>query len=274
MRSSLKDSIRPLFVEDDPVPIGTATQMSSPDQPYDGSGFQQEMIMLVTCGHVIQRAHGSVLVGLTPNHKIRTKKDEWESDPLYDVAIYNPGQLVVVDEAGHPTDPANVAPHLIGAESISVDIFEPMWDNLLAKTDVIKEGTDLLLAGYPSGWKVGPRYAPVFRRGMIADTSNWDQDDLSSILIDGSGYEGQSGGPVFISSGPHSSSDGNMYFLKGNPLLGIMTDYTSDTVPYSIPQGSEADFSNDIQIPRNTGLVEALPIKCLQEAVMRHIHER
>ena len=132
----------------------------------------------------------------------------------------------------------------------------------------VREGTDILMMGYPTGANyVGRHDYAVTRYGVVAQIEGWANGDHNDFLVDGNGFEGQSGGPVVMKPGIHVGPDGNSYSLVRPKLLGMRADYKRDAVDYHVPRQSESDFRNDIQVPRNTGLIVTIPVETLLETV-------
>ena len=58
------------------------------------------------------------------------------------------------------------------------------------------EGDSVFLIGFPSGWKEGRHDYPVVRYGVLAQIRGWYNQEHETFLVDGSGFGGNSGGPV------------------------------------------------------------------------------
>ena len=85
----------------------------------------------------------------------------------------------------------------------------------------------------------------------LQQIEGWANGDHKDFLVDGNGFEGQSGGPVIMKPGMHLASDGKAYSLVQPKLLGMMVEYTRDTVDYHVPRQSERGLSE-----RHTGAAQ------------------
>ena len=58
------------------------------------------------------------------------------------------------------------------------------------------EGDEVFLLGFPIGWSPGSQDYPIVRNGVLAQLQGWLNGDHATFLVDGSGFPGNSGGPV------------------------------------------------------------------------------
>ena len=166
----------------------------------DGGKFS---LWLVTCRHVVTEAQMSSNLELA----IRLNRaDRLEVEPisLDDIIApsgpYGPG----IGWYLHPyADVAvmRIRADLIDRENISIQVFvsdSVTIDKNQAIDSNIGEGEPVFLIGFPSGWRPGRRDYPIVRDGILAQIEGWKNDDHKTLLIDGSAFPGNSGGPVLL----------------------------------------------------------------------------
>ena len=72
--------------------------------------------------------------------------------------------------------------------------------NALKRKDAIEvglsEGDEVFVLGFPVGWRPGSQDYPIVRHGMLAQIQGWLRGEHHTFLVDGSGFPGNSGGPV------------------------------------------------------------------------------
>ena len=216
-------------------------------------------VFLVTCAHGIDdMPSDSVWVRRNISEVGRqcdeVRKDMWVRHPTEDVAAVSIAK------------PDSMESHMVNFQVFLHP--EGTITRHNCRQNHIREGTDILMMGYPTGANYVGRYDyAVTRYGVVAQIEGWANGDHKDFLVDGNGFEGQSGGPVIMKPGMHLASDGNAYSLVQPKLLGMMVEYTRDTVDYHVPRQSERDYRNDIQVPRNTGLIVTIPIETILETV-------
>ena len=75
----------------------------------------------------------------------------------------------------------------------------------------IREGIGAYTMGYPVGWMSASRDWPVVRFRCIAQIQPYLQDGAATFLMDGSVFDGNSGGPVFTFHAMQRGQSGGRY---------------------------------------------------------------
>ena len=168
--------------------IGTGLFYAYPRVGSEGKYPDDYATCLVTCAHVVKNLKVSIRLGLNVNSNkhemlngIISERDSWICHPTADVAVV-------------PINLNNFRPirSMWGLPNGSKTI-EQM------NADGVVEGTDVLMFGFPVGWRKGRQDYPIVRRGTIAQIQGLYHGDHDTFLVDGSGFPGNSGGPVIIS---------------------------------------------------------------------------
>lgn len=219
-------------------------------------GFEngQLRLWLVTCAHVVKKIDASdeynaVLVSMNKSGKFETtslgiplsEPDEaqWFFHPSKDVAVIqgSPNVLEEVEWEGYQ--------------------FET---NALTKSQFIEmeitEGEEVLMAGFPTGWREGRNDYPIVRFGVLAQIQGWLNDDHETFLVDGSGFPGNSGGPVITRMVHVSHDKRNLTNYKS--LIGMVS--TASLHPISKDRSSKV-------VSEAADLVEVIPVDAINETI-------
>ena len=92
-----------------------------------------------------------------------------------------------------------------------------------ANQNDIYEGREVFILGYPIGWRPATLDYPVVRGGMIGQIRGWIDGHHSSILVSGTVFGGNSGGPVLLY--PQQRDDQAAPSLPEVHLLGMVSNY-------------------------------------------------
>ena len=157
-------------------------------------------LWLITCRHVIQglRCDGydemAIRMNLTDQQSmivftlpLRVQGDfpRWNLHPTKDVAV------------------SRVPWEILENQDVQWETFVA-GRNVVTRRDAIdlgiSEGYTVFLFGFPTGWREGRQDYPIARHGILAQTRGWLKGEHETFLVDGSGFPGNSGGPVIVKS--------------------------------------------------------------------------
>lgn len=178
-------------------------------------------LWLVTCKHVIESARYSgsedimVRMNKSTHHGMQTFKiplqkglgPEWTLHPRADVAV--------------------IATSWSDLESKGVQ-----WETFAARLNSLSqeeaasagtsEGDEVFILGFPIGWRRGRQDYPIVRHGVLAQVQGWLNKEHDTFLVDGSGFPGNSGGPVI--SKPQSAVIGRALTVTDAWLMGMVSE--------------------------------------------------
>ena len=221
-------------------------------------GFEngQLRLWLVTCAHVVKKIdasdeHNAVLVKMNKSGNLKTtsfgiplsEPDEiqWYSHPNMDIAVIKG------------------SPQILERVDVEWEAFQ-FETNALTKSQFIElkiiEGEEVLMAGFPTGWREGRNDYPIVRFGVLAQIQGWLNDDHETLLVDGSGFPGNSGGPVFIKM--TRISDDKRDFMHYNSLIGMVSESTLHPI-------LKERSSNTIS--ESADLVEVIPVDAINDTI-------
>lgn len=211
-------------------------------------------LCLVTCRHVIEDTlgigHDTILVRMN-----RVSQDEME---VYEMRLLE-------DEDGpawHFHNEADVAvrpveeKHLIRA-GVRWESYNPAHDVLTrarAKRDGLCEGDGVFILVFPDGWQEGRQDYPVVRHGVLAQLQGWLNGDHETFLVDGSGFPGNSGGPVVTV--PQSATLDATKPIGRSSLVGMVSKGKSRSISREDPR-----------ITESADLIEVVPVDAIDEAI-------
>ncbi len=151
-------------------------------------------LWLITCKHVIQQAD-------VKSNEIfaRLNKSEHSGMQTFRISLQRGDGP---DWTLHPT--ADVA--VIPASWQDLEAKGVRWEtfaagrNALSRTRAaevgLTEGDEVFIVGFPAGWMEGRQDYPIVRHGVLAQIQGWLKEEHDTFLVDGSGFPGNSGGPV------------------------------------------------------------------------------
>ena len=117
------------------------------------------------------------------------------------------------------------------------------------------EGDEVFILGFPVGWRAGSQDYPIVRHGMVAQIKGLVNGDHDTFLVDGSGFGGNSGGPVLTKA--------QIASITGTPridrvsLVGMVAASTNIT----------RDSDSGPQVQENADLIVVEPINRINETV-------
>ena len=178
---------------DSSIPIeGTAFFYAYPEQGSDGTDPAQWGAWLVTAKHVIEGASHD------PAKRIILRVNPEDGSPVkmlypgFDIKWY---QHETFDVAVTAIDINDLIRK--GFSSRCLKASEWTFNRAGAQKFGLSESDPAFMIGFPCGWEEGLQDYPVVRQGIIAQMRGWLNGDHDTFLIDGSGFPGMSGGPVF-----------------------------------------------------------------------------
>ena len=167
----------------------------------------------------------------------------------------------VADWYEHPT--ADVA--VIPASWQDLETRQIQWASFTAGRDTLtrekaaeaglSEGDEIFMLGFPIGWRPGSHDYPITRQGVLAQIQGWFKTDHDTFLLDGSGFPGNSGGPVITKPqilAVHGSS-----MVNSSLLIGMVPERRLSKVA-----GNEA-----VMVQETADLVVVTPMDAINEAI-------
>ena len=181
--------------------IATGFLYAYPIQGTMGKVHTDFRLWLVTCKHVLSKAKkanlGKIVVRLN-----RLEQRGTESFPIH---LHQDGGSAWTE---HPT--ADVA--VISVLPQALESQELRWELFFAKLNALtreqvaeaelSEGDGVFMLGFPTGWVQGKQDYPVVRHAVLAQAQGWLNKEHDTFLLDGSGFPGNSGGPVVTAARP------------------------------------------------------------------------
>lgn len=220
-------------------------------------------VWLVTCKHVVDIARdkefGNILVRFNreyiggryvyPISLQNCENSKWFMHPKRDIAIIQfPWQFFEHEKLNWRT----FASHY----------------NTLTRSDAIEvgisEGDEVFILGFPSGWREGRQDYPIVRQGVLAQIQGWLNCEHSTFLVDGSGFPGNSGGPIITK--PQNHFVLGTQSIDKNYLIGIVSARPRVN-PIKATGISSKNEHFDIAIPENPDLIKIIPVEAIDETV-------
>ena len=210
-------------------------------------------LFLVTNRHVVQKAEiTAVRLNLGGGFSVLNLADvvvstEWQCHESEDVA----------------TIPGNAkGPLMIERRPQELDIFLEEGSAITAdECKNISEGNGVFVLGFPMGLVGDSRNYTTVRGGTIARIQDWQNNEVSTFLIDAAVFPGNSGGPVVIQA--EVASVGKTPRIKRALLIGMISKY----ITYSDTAISQQTGDARITFVENSGLAVVVPIQVIQEFI-------
>lgn len=197
------------FLIQGPNSIGTCFLVGN---PHSGDS---SLFVLVTAAHVLEEMRGESAIVNT-----RTKTDQgWRVEPTT-IQIRSQGRQLWTK---HPTADVAViyAPLRPNVEPSQVLGLAAFADDALLEKNAIHPGDEVLVLGYPLAQSANEALFPVLRSGRIASYPLLPTLSTKLFLIDFRVFKGNSGGPVYVSSGSNRVL-GDGRFTMGGVLQFLM----------------------------------------------------
>lgn len=202
-------------------------------------------IYVVTCAHLFEKMPSNALTVVRFNtdtglRNMIAAREDWAVDSRADVAVL----------------PLNV--NFLEKQGVNIWVWQK--DNIITRHNAepkgIVEGEEVFILGYPLGWRPATLDYPIVRSGMIGQIRGWIDGQHNSILVSGTVFNGNSGGPVLLKPQPGG--------MEGTPIrthiyiLGMVSSYRRIFTPDN-PMGGE-----------NSGIMEIIPMDTIYSIVAKH----
>ena len=236
--------------------IGTGFFYDYPSERYDDDGNKLLRRWLVTCEHLIRDAktkgNSSILIRLnyrrglgTTMVSIPTYDGYWTKHPVVDVTV--------TDTSWTPKQP----------KQIDYEKFRSGMDSLTREECVKKrlyEGDEVFFVGFPTGWVPGRQDHPIVRSGVLAQIQGWIDEDHDTFLVDGSGFPGNSGGPVILK--PQLMSFDNFGKVDSAFLIGMVAERRFSEITNTNLSASEKTYMEE-----TADLVEVVSVDDIERTI-------
>lgn len=111
------------------------------------------------------------------------------------------------------------------------------------------EGDEVFVLGFPVGWRPSRQDYPIVRHGILAQIQGWLREEHDTFLVDGSGFPGNSGGPVVTK--PQFGAVEGTQNVPGAWLVGMVSKGQLSTRPVGL------------QVPSSYAIETADLIECV-----------
>ena len=222
--------------------------------------FRSEVsIWLVTCKHVIQSAvnSGASEIMVRMNRSNRSEMITFRSE------LQDNGQL---RWTLHPTKDVAVISALVPV----LDSNDIQWMTFVAGLDAITkqeaeivgltEGDEVYILGFPTGWRSGRQDYPIVRHGVLAQIQGWLNGEHNTFLVDGSGFPGNSGGPVVTK--PQAIAIEGTKRVEKSLLIGMVSDSRYSEISTNLPNFEETGY-----LEETADLIEVVPMESVDECI-------
>ena len=223
---------------------------------YPSLGKQEEgesglRLWLVTCKHVIQGVYESGSNGImirmnrSGDHRMQTfaippqEKTRWSFHPTQDIAVI-PTSWKDLDSKGVQWQTFAAGRNALPREKVA--------------QLGLSEGYEVFILGFPVGWRRGRHDYPIVRHGILAQTQGWLNREHETFLVDGSGFPGNSGGPVVTK--PQNITVAGINTVLEAGLIGMVS---KGTIFHISPGNSDLAETAD--------LIEVVPMEAIDESI-------
>ncbi len=118
----------------------------------------------------------------------------------------------------------------------------------------LREGDAVFILGFPVGWKPGRRDYPIVRHGVLAQVRGWFNGDHETFLVDGSGFVGNSGGPVIAGIQDDDISESERTSRSG--IIGMVSELKLSSI-----------YSKEVNLNESADLIEVVPVDAIDETI-------
>lgn len=176
-------------------------------------------LWLVTCKHVI---HGLSSDG-SGEMIVRMNQLDQQNMVMFTIPLL--GQEGVPRWYFHPTKDIAVIPTSwqdLEDKNVRWETFAA-GRNAVTRRDAadlgLSEGDPVFILGFPTGWREGRQDYPIVRHGILAQARGWLKGEHETFLVDGSGFPGNSGGPVIVATPQVDALIGMVSASEISPLI-------------------------------------------------------
>lgn len=239
---------------------GTGFLYSHPLSGIRNDPTQGFTIWLVTCKHVvtgIKKDLSPATIMVRMNRKIRKEMRTfllphgWFLHPKLDIAV-TPIEWTKLDD-----------------ECIQWDYFKIGTDVISkkeARRMTLSEGHQVYVLGFPIGWRSGNRDYPIVRSGVLAQVQGWLNNEHDTFLVDGSGFPGNSGGPVIIT--PQNETIEDLGQLSIRRVFSVATFIGSTSIIGMVTQRMMSPLLPDVPALLETAdLIEVIPMESIDKTI-------
>ena len=219
-----------------------------------GSEHGDLRLWLVTCAHVVKciknsDEYNAMLVRMNKSGRYETTS--------FGIPLFEPGEVEWIIHPDKDVAVIKGSPKILEAVGVEWEAYQS-GASALVKTQIadkgIVEGEEVLMAGFPTGWREGRNDYPIVRKGVLAQIQGWLNDDHDTFLVDGSGFPGNSGGPVIIRMVYFNESKTEMKNMFS--LIGMVSKASSHPI-----SGKEYGFAE------SADLIEVIPVDAIDETI-------
>ena len=209
---------------------------------------------VVSCKHVVDSATPPSQIWIRANRGLQqgighivTESHEWFRHPVQDVAVL-PLSWLELSEWG------------LEGRLLSQEKWTLTREGVTAAG--LSEGDEVFVLGFPIGWREARQHYPIVRGGVLSELHAWLDGDHETFLVDGSGFPGNSGGPV-ITKPQLIGIEGTKSIDKSH-LIGLVRSRQFSPIPNTIHLVETADLIEVVAMDAvhetiRTALVPALP---------------
>ena len=133
----------------------------------------------------------------------------------------------------------------------------------------VSEGDEVFFAGFPIGWREGKRDYPVVRQGVLAQVQGWLRGEHETFMVDGSGFGGNSGGPVILK--PQAFAIDGTGLVAEPYLIGMVSARVPAPIRMDddVPPELEVFYRTTIELglTESADLVDVIPVDVIDETI-------
>lgn len=211
-------------------------------------------LWLVTCKHVIEHMKGAnkseIMVRLNKSvqEEMQTFRIDLRKGRGPDWTEHSTADVAVI-----PTSPEDLE-----SKELQWEIFAAGRNTLTRKKAAqagLSEGDEVFMIGFPPGWRPGKQDYPIVRHGVLAQVRGWFSGNHNTFLLDGSGFPGNSGGPVVTK--PQIMDVHESLVVNSSLLIGMVSERTF----------SEALRDSKETVIETADLVVVTPMDAIDETI-------
>ena len=242
--------------------IGTGFLYLHPKPGTSGQRGADFRLWMVTCRHVVEQARVTP-ASMAVRFNFRSHERKTTFGLPNDCSAYPRWYF-------HPRSDVAVAP----MNPDDLELGELQWQafaegrNVIDKDRIaqwgILEGSEVLFVGFPVGWRDARRDYPIVRHGIIAQIQGCLAGDHDTFLVDGSGFPGNSGGPVVLAQGIKEVSG-----EEGVPAAGLIGMVSERT--FSDLETGLSDLQ--LEVKETADLIEVILVDDINDTIVRAMAE-
>ena len=220
------------------------------------------LVWLVTCKHVIEDAEKFGF------DEIRAQMNKHaEGKTVFVMPFERNGRSECFTNSSEDVAVIPIPWHQIQSEKLAARRPTAGW-NAWSRDEVIEaglsEGDDVFIVGFPVGWRKGSRDYPVVRHGNLAQIQGWLRQEHRTFLVDGSGFPGNSGGPIITK--PQIISIEGTKSVSGAYLIGMVSKRELSPSPSVSPSQNKG-------VSETADLIEVVPMEVIDATIESAMRE-